>query len=209
METVKIVISLLALVVSVLALFWGDAIRRLFVRPKLSVSLVSGGGYKTVWNNEIPMYFYHLRVKNSSQTPAMKVEVLLMRLQTAPSFGANWCKPVDFRNRIQLAWPYPNLPNHQQRPNIGPDDEYVCDLGHLEKKINEEPVFMLQTYIKPDNFESLRPREKMRLEIKAVAENAVSELLWLEIYWDGVWTDDSTSLAQHFLIKEIPSPMAD
>jgi hypothetical protein len=205
METLKTAISLLALVVSVLALFWGDAIRRLFVRPKLSVSLVSGKGHKTVWSNEIPMYFYHLRVKNSRRTPATNVEVLLMRLETAP-YG-HPLVPVDLRNRIQLAWPYPNLPNHQQRPNIGP--EYVCDLGHLEKKINEEPVFMLQTYIKPDNFESLRPRQRMRLEIKAVGENAESEPLWLDIYWDGEWTDDSTSLADHFQIKEIPSPMAD
>ena len=67
---------------------------------------------------------------------------------------------------------------------------------------------MLETYIKPDDFESLKPREKMRLQIRAVAENAESEPLWLEIYWDGVWTDDSTSLTQHFQIKEIPSLMA-
>jgi hypothetical protein len=204
METLRIAISLLALVVSVLALFWGDAIRRLFVRPKLSVSLLSGKGHKTIWNNEIPMYFYHLRVKNSRRTPAMNVEVLLTRLEYAPSIGADF-KPVDLRNRIQLAWPYPNLPNHQQRPTIGP--EYLCDLGHLEKKINEEPVFRLQTYIKPEDFESVKPREKMQLEIKAVAENAESEPLRLEIYWDGMWTEDSASLAEHFQIREIRSPM--
>jgi len=109
METLRTVISLLALVVSVLALFWGDAIRRLFVRSKLSVGLASGKGHKTVWNNEIPMYFYHLRVKNSRRTAAMNVEVLLMRLETASSFGADF-KAMDLRNRIQLAWPYPSTP---------------------------------------------------------------------------------------------------
>lgn len=59
-------------------------------------------------------------------------------------------------------------------------------------------------YITPNNFPgTLDANQKMLLEIKALADDAESPSVCIEISWDGKWEDDSRKMAEHLVVKEV------
>jgi hypothetical protein len=190
-----LVVSLFGAIVSV----WGASIRHRLAGPKLRVTLRSEDGSKTFWKgpdgNPHPMYFYHLRVTNTRHysAPAQNVQVFVTNLEKATA-GQRDPVPGWLSGPIQLAWQFTEKPEYR---TIGA--ERFCDLGYLN-----EPGFMLKMYSEPNDFENrLKKNERMRVEIRALADNAESKPLRLEISWNGEWTEDSEEFnkEKHLIVK--------
>ena len=83
-------------------------------------------------------------------------------------------------------------------PSIGPDQ--TCDIGFIAQGCN----FILTTAINLFEYKfEIGPNEKMRLEIIALAENAKSKPIHVEIEWDGEWIDNPKEMGKHLTIKKI------
>jgi hypothetical protein len=182
------------IVVAILAI-WGDLIRSRFAGPKLRINLRSSKGELNYIQDRTPTLYYHLRVVNKRRgAQAKNVRVVLTGLLKSDRHG----KFVDqtLSGPLQLTWQFPNI--HPQYPTIGPED--FCDLGNLIKCRR----FVLSPYVIPNNFTGyLDPNEKMRVEVIAVADNAESNPMCIEVSWDGLWSDDANQMEKHLVIAEV------
>lgn len=67
-----------------------------------------------------------------------------------------------------------------------------------------DPARVGQNYKWPPGFPGFLSADKtMRLELVAVAENARSNLLHLEIAWDGRWHDQPEEMQKHLVVRTI------
>jgi len=182
-------------IVVVILAIWGNLIRSRFAGPKLKISLRHPQGELNYIRDGTPARYYHLNVVNNRRgAQAKNVRVVLTRLlKSAPD-----SKLVNqtLSGPLQLTWQFPHI--HPQYPTIGPDD--ICDLGNLIKGQN----FVLTSYILPNNFMGfVSPDEKMRVEMIAIADNAESNVLCVEVFWDGLWSDDAVQMQKHLVISEV------
>jgi len=190
--------ALLSAVIAILAI-WGDLIRSRFAGPRLTVDLLNPDGEKTLWTGPgiapKATRFYHLGVRNERQSaPARNVRVVLTGL-ARPRADQSFAK-LPLSGPLQLQWQFANM--SPQYPVIGPD--HTCDLGHVE----DDSGFSLATYVTPNNFQgAIRGNERMRVEIRALADNGESKPLFLEIAWNGQWSDDTVEMRRHLTVKRV------
>jgi hypothetical protein len=171
---------------------WGDFIRHRLLGPRLKIKLLDQNGTLTNIASGSPGRYYKIDVSNRRRwSPAINVRVILKNILKPAADGT--LTPQVLSGPIQLTWIW-LLP---QYPTIGPNE--ICTFGKLIKGEN----FYLSTYIVPNNFVGhLKPSEKMLIEVQAVADNAESEPLFVEISWDGRWSDDTLQMRQHLVVKE-------
>jgi hypothetical protein len=184
--------AFLSAVIAVLAI-WGDPIRARLVGPRLAVALITAAGEKL---EGVTSRYYHLRVSNSRQwAPARNVRAALTGL--AREGADQFFFVVPLSGPLQLHWQHPN--KSPQYPVVGPD--HTCDLGRVER----EGGFTILTYLGRNSSLRLAAKERMRVEIRALADNAESKPLFLEIAWDGNWSEDSIEMKMHLVIKPVSS----
>ena len=185
-----------SLIVAILAI-WGDYFRSRLAGPRLHVSLLNSDGEKTFWTGNIPTRFYHLHVTNTRQwAPAKNARVVLTSL--ARMAADDSLTPLRLSGALQLTWQFPQV--NPQYAEIGPD--HTCDLGF----VLADKGFQMSLYVTPNNFQGVvRARERMRVEVQAFADNARSNVLYLEIAWDGVWSDDTAEMRRHLVVKPVGS----
>jgi len=185
-----------SVIVAVLAV-WGDFFRSRLAGPKLHVGLLNPDGERTSWTGNIPTRFYHLRVSNGRRwAPARNARVVVTKLARAAADQTFAVLPLS--GPLQLTWQFPKT--SPQYSVVGPD--HTCDLGY----IRPDRDFTLSPYVTPNNFQGVvRAGDRMRVEIQAVADNAESEPLFLEIAWDGTWNDDTTEMRRHLVVKSVRS----
>jgi hypothetical protein len=183
---------------------WGEFIRSKFAGPSLSVTLLSADGERTTFRNieepgspQTPTRYYHLRISNARQwAPARNARVVLIGLARAAA-DQSFAK-VLLSGPLQLAWQFPG--QNPQYPTIGPD--HTCDLGHVESVSG----FSLALYVTPNNFRgTIAAMERMRVEIRVGHDDGESAPLFLEIAWDGMWSDDTVEMRRHLIVKKVKS----
>jgi len=180
--------------VSILAI-WGDWFRSRLAGPRLELSLRSMTGDMTLSSYGKRMLYYHLLVQNKrSWSPAKSVRVLVTQLsKRGPDGEYHWEEII---GSLQLQWAYPQY--HELLPTI--TSEETCDLGSLQ----ESGLFRLATYISPNNFQGfVGPNESMRVTVIAIAHNAQSQPLELQVSWNGTWSTNSDEMRKHCVVKEI------
>lgn len=191
---VRIVTAIGTLLVAALAI-WGDWIRFNFAGPKLHLSLHDPGGEPSGFTDGKTSRHYHLKVRNQRKwVPAKNVRVVLTKVI---KYGANGSLlPESLSGPIQLTWQFPQT--HALYSLIGPDD--ICDLGF----VTAGDKFTLCTYIVPTKLDRvIEPEQKIYIEVIAIADNAESNILCINIAWDGKWSDDTSEMKEHLVIKEI------
>jgi hypothetical protein len=176
---------------------WGEQIRHRVAGPKLRLRLHDPEGGLTTWTNGTKVRYYHLYVENRRpHAPATRVKVMMREYSSCGPHG----KFIRDANHIpiQLQYEFPNLPNHDSRPTIG--SATLCDIGF----VTEREDFRFATYFVPHTFKSvLKPNERVRILVRAEAENALSNEILLEIAWSGVWKEDTLQMAKNLVIGEI------
>jgi hypothetical protein len=187
--------TFLVAIIAIIIAVWGDSMRAWGFSPKLKVSLLTPQGERNDLEDGTLCRNYHLKVTNDrKRSPARNVQVFLTKIFRPAADG----KLVDrsFSGPLQLTWQFPQ--DHPQTLLIGPDR--VCDLG----RITRWGLFELMLYINPNSFErNVAATEKIQVEIIAVAENAESKPIRIEIAWDGIWSDDTIDQARHLVVKEV------
>src|SRR3990170_3002696 len=48
--------------------------------------------------------------------------------------------------------------------------------------------------------------QRMQVVLKAIADNAESPFICIEVSWDGQWADDTLEMAKHLVVKQVEAP---
>jgi hypothetical protein len=197
-QAIQIASAVGTIAVAILAI-WGERIKLLFgLGPKLVLTLHDPHGELTTASKDgqsTLARYYHLRVSNQHRwTQATNVRVVIVGLAMPAADGNLVNQPLS--GPLQLMWQFSNF--HLLYSILGPDD--FCDLGYILRGSR----FELTPYVFPRNFTGVLERnQKMRVEVKAVADNAESKSLCVDISWDGTWSDDTLEMAKHLVVKEV------
>jgi len=171
---------------------WGELIRASFAGPKLILSLYSAEGELTKFTGGSDVRYYHLKVENKrGGAIARNTRVQVISIQRETSGG--W-QEKQIIYGVQLPWVF----SDSQQKNIGP--EAKCDLVSIVDKGD----FSISYYMRPNNVDPfLRAAQTVRIEVVAVAENAKSKVLTLDISWDGQWSRYDREMKEHLKIREV------
>jgi hypothetical protein len=188
-------VSVVATLILAALAIWGQSVRAKLVGPKLTLSLLDPLGERIPMGPAgTPSRWYHLRVVNERRSaPAKNVRVVIDKV-SRPSADGQF-RPTALSGHLQLAWQHGNtLP---QYPTLGPP--LNADLGWLASG-----EFHLKVLIIPNHVSMhLKAGEKMLIEVLAVSDETESAPLCLEISWDGRWSEDSSEMARHLVIKPV------
>jgi len=201
-QIIQIAVGVGTIAVAILAI-WGDQVRhRLGLGLRLTlllddplgelIDISEGTGIRT------PARYYHLRVRNShGWSQATNVRVVITGLAKPAADGSMVTQPLS--GPLQLMWRFSSY--HPSYSIVGPDD--ICDLGFLKRGQN----FVLTPYVFPNNFAgSLDGNQRMQVVLKAIADNAESPFICIEVSWDGQWADDTLEMAKHLVVKQVEAP---
>lgn len=190
----QLIVAFGTIVVAIIAI-WGDFLRSVFAAPKLKISLFDKEGEPTQYSDGRNVRYYHLLIKNIRKwAPAKNVLVHVVSLEK-PNPDGEWQKAM-YSGHVPLVWQFGDY--YPGYPSIG--RERICDLG----RITENGVFELKTLFRPNNFDgSVRRNQKIRVHLQAVSDNGHSNMLILEIAWDGNWSLEAKEMANHLVIKEL------
>jgi hypothetical protein len=205
LETWKVILQAVTALVGVVGIGWTIiwAIRG----PRLRISLLDSRGYPTRYGDSQeapPAFFYHLRVRNIRKWTANHVRVKITKLTKKYKGQVNW----EQRTPVCLVWATLPSPKLYLLDVLGLDEE-ACNLGFIIKGRSfqldaMDPARVGQNEKWPPGFQGfLHADETMRLELVAVAENARSNTLYLEITWDGQWHDQPEEMQKHLVLSTI------
>lgn len=175
---------------------WGEWFRSRWLGRKLTVVLQDPAGGLTRQNDGTKVRYYHPKVSNSCRcASARNVRVVVTHLARAAAGGPT--PPLrQLSSHPQLTWAYSEW--HPQYSTIGPDE--VCDLGYAA----QNGAFKLTPYIFPNNFEgALNGAGRLLVEVRAVADNAQSKPIQVEVGWDGIWCEDTAGMSRHLLVRTV------
>ena len=192
-DSVSAVLTLIVIIVAI----WGERIRQLWTTPKLHISLDSSKGVLNVRNDRKKARYYILNVENKRRSaPAKNVRVLLANILKRTPDGASW-QEMNFSKPVHVTWRWPDIvPPYT---TVGPKQQST--FGYV---VEGEQHFCLQLYWHPNNLDPKLPaKEPFRLEFKAVSDVAESNVLLIEIAWDGQWKEGNEEMQKHLTIKEI------
>jgi hypothetical protein len=177
---------------------WGDLIRSRLAGPRLEIDVSSPDGEKTEYNaTGKPARYYHLKVTNRrSWSPAKNVRVVLVGLARPAADGSY--SEVQLSSPLQLHWQYPT--KSPQYAQVGPP--HTSDLGHIE----QDSGFTLSLYVTPMSFKgAVGKNERIRVEVRALADNGESPSLFVEVAWNGSWSEDTLEMRTHLAVKQVGS----
>lgn len=191
----------------VVALFL-DWFRARFFPPRLALRLVSARGTPPVTafitiagqqgTFQTDSRWYHLQVENSRRmSRATDTQVCLLSVGVPNAAG-------QILPRSTGAIPLKIRHEGIVRPGriIGPSAEW--DLCSIFKQVplGGGPIFELQTIIAPTDLAVQRNQAfRMVLTFQARAIEADSNILTLELSWDGKWSDDTDQMANHLVMS--------
>jgi hypothetical protein len=205
METWKVLFGAVSALVGVVGIVW--TITWAIRSPKLRLSLLDSRGDLTKFGDsqEAPQaYFYHLRVTNTRKWTATNVRVKVTKINKAEQGRGTG----EQRNPVCLIWAAHPSPKLYLIDVLGLDEE-ACNLGYI---LQEEPIMFrldamdparfAQNYKWPPNFQGfLHEGDTMHIGLVAVAENARSNPLCLQIAWDGQWCDKAEEMQEHLVVS--------
>lgn len=200
--------SAIATSLAVLVALFGQSFRDKFFPPRLSLRLITADGEATeaiirspadeegeVKKRRVPARYYHLRVSNARRwSKATDTQVILTRLEERTAngeFDVTWTGAVPF------GWRHQEL--YGVTRTVGADAD--VDLCSVVK----EKWVQLHLLVHPTNLETIR-REAMsiQLHIQAVANEASSAPMRIQLSWDGAWSDDTHEMRRHMVVDVLP-----
>jgi hypothetical protein len=191
-DMAQIFVAVGTIAVAVLAI-WGEWVRHKLACPKLRLALLDPDGMVTHRLDGKKGRYYKLRVWNDRKwSPARNVRVNLKSIFKPSADGTLTPQPLS--GPLQLTWQW-IVP---QYPTLGAGEE-ICTFANLL----QGELFELSPYIKPNNFVGfLRANERMVIEVAVVSDTAESEPLFLDLSWNGQWSDDTIAMRTNMVIKQ-------
>jgi hypothetical protein len=180
--------------VAILAI-WGDWFRAKFAPSKLVMLLHNKNGEPTMFGQTRAMY-YHLKVVNRRLwLPGKDCRVLLKGLSRRGPDGM--FNPISLPVPLQYIW----APAEFTAPVVTVVKEQIVDFGVVREGGNR---FVPTLYTTPTSFSGhVGPNEAVRYHLEIEAVNFSSQRQIFEVAWDGVWSHEPSTMAQHLVIKEV------
>ncbi len=195
----------IATVSAVLVALFGQGFRAKFFPPQLSLALANSDGEKTRvqlrWiENDIEnermedSRYYRIRVTNARRwSPANQVQVVLLQVEEPAAdgqFTSSWV------GDLPLIWKH--QPVFPVLRTIGPDSD--VDLCSVVK----DKWLQLHPLIPPFDLEvRRRDSARMILSLQARANESDSQVIRVEISWDGKWHDGTQEMKTHLIVKVV------
>lgn len=192
----------------VVALF-GDRLRYLLQPPKLRLELVTPAGECVPVGVKSPngevrqtyARYYHLKVLNERRwSSATDAQVFLTSIEEPDAVGENrlvWAGEVPFK------WQHAEIRGIQPR-SLG--SAQIVDLCNVVQS-NEMGLgkwVELDLLFTPSGIENPRRNGfKLVLGIQAKSKEVDSNVLRLEIAWDGKWADGNDEMKRHLVVQRI------
>jgi hypothetical protein len=198
----------LATFLAVLAALFLDWFRATFFPPALELRFVDVRGAPPVkafvQTPEQPILFetvsrwYHVQVKNNRRmSRATDIEVYLLAVETPNAAG-------QYVKRNTGAIPFTVRHEAVVRPGriIGPAVEWnFCSVSR-EYQPQGGPIFDLHTIVAPTDITTRIDKAfKTAFTLRARSIEVDSNLLRVEVIWDGQWADDTDQMANHLVIN--------
>lgn len=189
---------------AVLVALFGDRFRANFFPPRLKIKLLETGGEKTILTHSNAgvmehvddVRYFHLQVWNERRWSAANgVQVFLTRLDEP---GPN--------NQLQVAW-VGNVPLRWRDQEVVPLTQTIgaakdCDFCMVGRKDG----LSLMPLILPNNLSAHRQGKcRFVARLQARSNEADSEVMRIEVAWDGVWEDSDTEMRRHLVVSELGS----
>ncbi len=199
----------LATFLAVLAALFLDWFRAKIFPPRLTLSLVNPRGaqpvtaYVTTAGQPIAFQtvsrWYHLKgINNRRMSKATDTQVCLLAVGIPNAAG-------QIVTRTTGAIPLKIRHVGIVRPGriIGPPVEWDLCSVFRELQPNGTPVFELQTVVAPTDI-TVRTDQPFRmvLTLQARSIEVDSNILRVELVWNGQWSDDGDQMANHFVITD-------
>ncbi len=188
---------------SVAAALFGNILRARFRPPILRVRLVDAAGEKTTFSNsQTGQYiddvrYYHLHVTNDNRrwSPATNLDVRLIRVEEPGPDGQlqlTWLGDVPIHCRHQALYPL--------KQEIGsPIDYDLCS-------VRKSRVLSLHPIIAPNNLAVQRKGPcQFVASFQVKSTQADSDIVRVQISWDGQWEDGDAEMQKHLKVKLLPT----
>jgi hypothetical protein len=187
------VVSSVATFTAVFIAIWGERIRQKWNSPQLRINLSEPSF--NITTDGIKGWYYLIRVANSNKSaPAKNVRILLIKTYKKAPDGS-WCEHI-FSGPTQVSWRWPEW--SPLYSTVGPDE--WATFGSLL----ENSEFNIRVYWYPNNLQpAIRRNDPTRLQFKAVSDTAESNILTVEVAWDGNWVEDKSEIKKHLIIKTV------
>jgi hypothetical protein len=186
---------------TVIAALFGNILRTKFFPPRLEVHLRDAAGEFTPVRNLTTLAhvddarYYHLRVLNRRRRLApADVQTFLIRIEEPGPDGSlrvSWSGELPFRCRDQEHYPVIRT--------IGPPVDYdLCAVFNQDRRLTLLPLY--QPFSLP-----IERRQACRFVATFQARSGVadSDMVRLQIAWDGRWADGSTEMRGHLVVGEL------
>lgn len=173
---------------------WGEPIRRWSVRPQLTLDLEEPS-----WNwtkDHRGGWYYLLKVSNKRDThPATNVRVHLIGADTLDKSG-NWHQ-TQFSGPVQVSWRWPE--STSRYVTVGPEEyatvfSFVDGQEHGKVNLIDPPLNTLTHYASGWT---------TRFHFQAASDYGKSNIVVIEVSWDGKWSNDLEEMNGHFAISRI------
>lgn len=190
----------LATFAAVFVALFNSWLRNWIAPPRLAIALVDSDGYRArlrvyegVSIRETDGLWYHVRVENRTRwNPANNVYVFMQSIETLNA--ANEFKPA-WAGNAALGWR--NDANPQPK-SIG--HHFDCDLCHVLKN----PLQVKLSPIVPGEIPDVYTGPfRIAVTLRARGVEADSNVLRVDIAWDGKWSDDKGQMKLHLVVKAV------
>jgi hypothetical protein len=178
--------------VAVIAI-WGDWLKSKLAPQKLDLELDPEAEAVT-YANGVRGIFRHLKVVNlRPRIPAQQCRVMLVGLSRRDPGGGY--QPVALAFPCQFTWaPMEFMPI---TPTVMKGQ--VVDLGFINEN---QKSFLPKLYSMPYNFQGgVGENEAMRYQVLIEAVNYISNILVIEVAWDGIWDFDPNVMRYHLSVN--------
>jgi len=188
---------------AVIVALFGGWLRSHLAPPRLVIRLKDERGNKTPvtvtdpkdgTQRETDGRWYHMEVANNSRwSPAKEVQVFLLRVEEPDASGQD---QITWLGDVPMRW------RHQEiRPvalTIGPTTD--CDLCSVVK----DKWLQLEPLVVPHSLNARRRGEcKFTVTLQARSIEVDSNLLRVQIAWNGKWSEDSDEMARNMVVKQL------
>ncbi len=151
-------------------------------------------------------YYFKVEVINLGESQARFCEVFISDLQ---EYKDNKWQKNEYFHQVKLKWD--GEKSQETYAHINPSPiRFLCLIGHIIKEsegLAEEHTkrFYLDClyFIGGYHPTYLSPNKKYRFKIAVVSENAKYVSETFELYWTGVWKDDSSDMFKEITIKSV------
>lgn len=175
-------------VATVIVALFGDWLQAQLIPPKLLIGLKSEIGDIEKTETGLDSRYYRISVRNLRRwPPAKEVELLLLRLADPPD------QPPKRIDSIPLQWTH--QPIKPLRPTIARSGDYECDLFSVTKMSDGKSQLQLHPLIQPFSLKTVWDAAcKFTVTLQARSLQTESNLLSVQIAWNGQWTNDAVAI---------------